>query len=252
MHSFKLHVTLLLPLTLSLLLGCEDAERFNEPILTSPRERPSTEYRVRPEEAPFEALSRAAPSSAGFYLDSVGHLVVVVKDAKDDESARSAGNSMLGDGRVVDHRARTASVRIQRGRYSFAELAAYRDMIFDRILGAVAGVLSLDLTEHANRVTVGLANNSQLRAALPGMLTELGVDTFALDYRLFDQVDVSRRSDTEATSVRGVRRTAPNGIGAGVFWTSMVGGIHVRNCQTSRVVALWESLQIFCPPYVAC
>ena len=86
--------------------------------------------RVRPEEEAFASLAAQSPSSAGFYLDLDGHLVVIVRDQKDDDAARSAASDFIARGGVRDSRVRAAGVVVRHGEYTFYQLARWRDTIF--------------------------------------------------------------------------------------------------------------------------
>ena len=137
---------------------------------------------VRQEEAAFAELAAQAPSSAGFYLDSIGSLVVVVGDVADEERARDVVKGFVDAGRIRDPRAREGAIRIKRGQYSFVELANWRDAAFDGILMSIGGVVSLDLSERLNRVTIGVAPRTAAaaRAQVYAALPRLGIDSAAV------------------------------------------------------------------------
>ena len=77
---------------------------------------------ARKEEALFAMLSRTAPSAAGMYYDSLGTLVVRVRDASDDNAASNAVRSMLSAMLIVGSgRGRAAGdVRVERAQYTTA------------------------------------------------------------------------------------------------------------------------------------
>lgn len=104
----------------------------------------------------FRALAKVAPSSAGFYYDDGGTIIVRVKDPGDDLASTSFISELLnrnpglspGGGR------RYLGIRVERAEYSFVELSAVRDEVSDELLGKVAGVFSVDLDERNNRIAV--------------------------------------------------------------------------------------------------
>jgi hypothetical protein len=94
----------------------------------------------RPEEAAFAELARVSPSSAGFFLNAEGLVVVVVARPEEDGLARAGAAALIAAGRVHDARAKNGGVVIQRGQYAFAQLAQWRDAVFDNLLGGVEGL----------------------------------------------------------------------------------------------------------------
>jgi len=210
-------------LGLLLLVACRD--HTTTPSLRgsfSPSIAPSTLTRLRPEEVAFAELGERAPSSAGFYLNANGELVAFVRDQQDETNARSALVDIAS--RSPDSRIKSATVRIERGRYTFRQLAGWRDAIFDNILGTVPGVVFLDLTEQLNRLTIGVSPREAaiLRLQLPGKLTELGVDTGAVTYRVQEPIRGLASSPRELTS--GIL------VAAGVmdWFESVFGGIRIQ------------------------
>ncbi len=203
--------------TMILVAGaCRDymsnSNRSSPPLLSQTPEP----AKIRPEEAAFAELARRSPASAGFYLDREGQLVVVVRDEGEDLSARSAIGDMLSTGRIRDPRVNGGNIRIQRGQYTFNQLAIWRDLIFENVFGADRGITSLDLTEASNRITIGLARAtaSGTRAVLPSRLAALGIDSNAVVYRSFSPEDVSADS-----------------ISWPADWDVLVGGINIQSAR---------------------
>ena len=106
---------------------------------------------VRPGEESFAALATTSPSSAGFYFDPQGVLVVRVRDQNDDELAVTAARTLGRNGHAPsrDGRTEAVSARVQRAQYTFRQLAEWRDLALAKVLGSVSGVVSLDLDEGA-------------------------------------------------------------------------------------------------------
>jgi hypothetical protein len=182
---------------------------------------------VRPEESAFARLSEQSPSSAGFYINSQGRLVIVVRDEGEDASARSTAASFLATGLISDSRARRSGILIKRGKYTFHQLSRWRDIVFDAILGSVPGVVSLDLDEEANAVTIGLdpVFAADLRTTLPRRLTTMGVDTGAVSFRVHPPLRATVRSGLLNNGLLA-RRSLPS-----TLWSDaddMIGGLQIE------------------------
>jgi len=104
----------------------------------------------------FRSLAKVAPSSAGFYYDGAGTIIVKVKDARDDGASTAFIRELIsrhpglnpGGGKLLQ------GIRIERAEFTFDELSAARDEVSDRLLGKVLGVFSVDLDERNNRISV--------------------------------------------------------------------------------------------------
>lgn len=198
---------------------------------------------IRADEMVFAELARQSPSSAGFYMDSAG-LVVVVRDSTDDAAARTAVGGLVAVGRIKDDRSRTGTIRVVRGRYSFDQLRIWRDLVFKTVVGKHSGVTSLDLTEHLNRVSIGIAPErmADLRSRIPAELATAGVDTAAIIY-------LSERPLEESAGGRPSRFRlfveSPALFSSSIVaqWDTLVGGIYVTGggggC-TLGIVANWS------------
>lgn len=186
--------------------------------------------KIRLDEEPFAELAQQLPSSAGFYLDSTG-FVVVVSNAGEDVAAKGAIDVLVAAGRIKDDRAGSKSIRVQRGQYTFEQLRAWRDVVFEKVVGASAGITSLDLTEHLNRVTIGIAPEQmlQLRTRLPSELVALGVDTSAIIYINERSIDLSTSSPSRSFTSKSA--TAPPVLSSSIAWPTqwdtLVGGIYI-------------------------
>ncbi len=182
----------------------------------------------RPEEKAFADLAMRSPSSAGFFLDSLGRAVVIVRDTIDDASARLALNDLAASGRVSGSPAAIQNARIQRGQFTYQQLSTWRNIAFERILW-LEGVSSLDLDERANRVTIGLTpqSASSLRRSLPAQLIAAGIDTSAVRYRVHEPVRASIGRFPLGETVPRTRLTFAAGS-LSAQWDTLVGGIWVR------------------------
>jgi hypothetical protein len=138
--------------------------------------------KIRSEERVFADLAAAAPSSAGFYFDKSGGMVIFLANPAEAGAVRGAMAAMLAAGRIAARNGSAPPISIKNAQYSFNELAAWRDIVFENVFTSTAGLTTLDLDEANNRVTIGVdpVYLAQLRAALPARLSALGVDTNAV------------------------------------------------------------------------
>lgn len=176
------------------LAACGDENRPTILSTSAPRQsiQPSVgslaRTRQRPEEAAMYDLAVRAPSSAGFYVDSLGRVVVQVRDGEHDELARTGVAGFIANGRFRAPRGTGTAIVITRAKYTFAQLAEWRDIVFDSVLTRMPGVSTLDLDESHNRVEIGIVPSSwsSLRSSLPLRLIRWGVDTASVTYVLRD------------------------------------------------------------------
>lgn len=140
---------------------------------------------VRPGEASFAQLAEKAPSSAGFYFNQAHDLVVVVRDPSDASAATTALQSMVAARQISLRHGTAPNVVVQHGKYTFAELATWRDALSDALLGQVNGVTSIDLNEQSNRVVVGLdpAVANAARQSVSEVLRKLAIDSGGVTFR---------------------------------------------------------------------
>jgi len=139
---------------------------------------------VRPAEAPFAELSKMVPSSAGFIYDPAGNIVVFVRESAEMPGAAHALSALVSSKRInlrADRRQMPAVI-VKRADFTFQQLAAWRDTVGNYIDNTAGiGVVSLDLNEGTNRLTVGVrtsANRQQLLSAFAA----LAVDTKAVEF----------------------------------------------------------------------
>ena len=137
--------------------------------------------KVRAEEALFATLSGMVSSAAGFYFKTDGDLVVYVRDSAQFEAARAAMLQLASTHGLQGPRGGAAHVLVRLARYTFGDLAAWRDSVFAHAQ-AIEGIRTLDLDEEQNRVRIGILPESILAATqqLRNLLPALGVDTGAV------------------------------------------------------------------------
>lgn len=108
----------------------------------------------------FAELTKSAPTSAGFFFDASGRIVVNVVSAADGAIAVAAVRGFLARGDIVVPNPDAVSVLWRPVRHSFSELAAIRALLFDSAY-TQQGLVSLDLDEARNLVSIGAASTKQ-------------------------------------------------------------------------------------------
>ena len=109
-------------------------------------------------DAALAEVNRAVPGFGGMYVDEAGVVNVWVRDP---------GTAPMG----TLKRYFGEAVRLHRGDYDFAQLAAWRNRA--RPVLAVAGVVLLDVDERTNRVRVGVAEGANARRAARAVRREM-------------------------------------------------------------------------------
>src|ERR1041385_5694380 len=112
----------------------------------------------RPEERPFRDIATQAPSFAGFWQDSVtGEIVVAVVDtARDGVAAVSAVSNMLRRNQHSMKNGIRVSGRSRSAKFTFLELAGWRDLVTKNLFGPNSGILWDDADEVNNKVAIGI------------------------------------------------------------------------------------------------
>jgi len=130
-------------------------------------------------------LAKTIPSSAGFVYNAAGEIEVFVRDSMERGNAASALTSLASSKRIhlrADHHQHTPHIIVKPADFTFQELAAWRDAVGDYVDSTAGiGVVSLDLDEGRNRLTLGVrasANRQQLLSAF----VALGVDSKAINF----------------------------------------------------------------------
>lgn len=195
-------------LTLLCAVGCVDSAIA--PVVAPMRaatERGAVEVgvprKVRQGEARFAELAERAPSSAGFYFDEQGKLVILVRDEHDNQAAIGRMVELVNTNRMTrDGGKRGLSYRVRRASYTFRQLSEWRDVVFDSLF-STRGVTWLDLDEKRNRVAIGLAPEaySDSRALLEQRLLALGIEPSAV---VFDTAGQYRPDVAIATPAAAV------------------------------------------------
>ena len=137
---------------------------------------------ARPAEKLMQSLSTEFPGFGGYFLDGTGALVVYVADSAQNHLLRGRIADMLDHGELQTHRSRIRSIVVRRAQFDFASLAEWRERITNGMLGQVAGVVSVDADEQANRVTIGLDKDlaTHRRGEVIQRLRQLGIPIGAI------------------------------------------------------------------------
>jgi hypothetical protein len=144
--------------------------------------------RRRPGEDRFVQLSNEIPGFAGYTLSPQHELVVRVKDTTTAHTATGFAVSALSahlsrDAFGLKGGNRPSSIRIIPADYDFQTLAGYRDFATDSLLGAVSGVVMVDLDEAINRVTIGtLVSQPSAQAQASERLVRHGIPLQAIHF----------------------------------------------------------------------
>lgn len=161
---------------LLLLAGCSDTLPPTGPSAPDPSASgaPLAQIYQRPHEARFQNLSREIPAFGGYFYDQNGDLVVYLTDPAQAAAARAAIAPLLAEKRLSAHQQPTApDIVVREARYTFLQLAAWRDRMTDEVL-SLAGVVFTDLDEARNRLAVGLESEAA-RAEAERTLASLGI-----------------------------------------------------------------------------
>ncbi len=112
--------------------------------------------------------TEAAPAFGGMFLDANGVLNIYLVDPSQAGEAAAAIASVFGADRFEG-----AAVKVLEADFSFADLHRWRQEMRREVLG-LPGVVSLDIDETRNRITVGL-EDMEAQAAVEVKLAELGI-----------------------------------------------------------------------------
>ena len=163
MRKPTMGVRALLPL-LAVLAACEDRPTPAEPGPAADRAGAGQASGGGPRsgEELYAAIGRDLPGFGGLFFDAAGDLNVYLTDPSREASARSVVAAALGPKGMG-----RGSFRVQRGRWEFAQLAAWRGRM--SAVMSVPGVVLSDVDETRNRIRIGVedaAAGERVRAML--------------------------------------------------------------------------------------
>jgi hypothetical protein len=183
----------------------------------------------RPAEAPFAELAKVVPSSAGFVYDPAGNIVAFVRDSADMQRIASVLWALVASKRInlrADHK-HNPGVIVKNADYTFEQLAAWRDTIGNYVDNTAGiGVVSLDLNEATNRITLGVlvsANQQQLL----GAFAALGVDRKAVDFEIARGFDNLSRPTAARSTIARPNTAAPFLTTINSSVSQLVGGLDI-------------------------
>lgn len=180
---------------------------------------------IREEEAGFFALDQLVPGAGGYFYDDDGNLVVYVKDktkVKEDKLKQLLNPVLDMDKAKVNKQ--TGVVVVKTAKFSFPELAAWRDAMTG-LMGRGLGVVLVDADEGRNLVRVGVSGEAG-RAAVEQKAKDLKMPKEALevsDIQIEVTLDAGSLADV-GSSVDPVLDTALVG-GRTIYWDTNRSGV---------------------------
>lgn len=154
--------------------------------------------RLFPGERHFLEIASLEPSFAGFFMEG-DVLVAHVSDPSRHSEVRAALTSRLGEirrGRAAPDRVETRDVD-----FSFLQLARWRNLAHHHVFD-IEDVVSLDMDERANRVTIGLETGSG-EAEAERLLSSLNVPLDAVRFVLDEPATPGARLIEHQTPLPG-------------------------------------------------
>jgi hypothetical protein len=195
------------------IISCTDPDRIILAPTVDPRvgQMAIVPKEIRPEEQAFADLEALAPLTAGFYFDS--DTLVVVTNIQTAERAKAALAHLAARG-FNGRRIVPSHISVREARFTFSQLAAWRDIIFTNLLGS-AGITSLDLNERENRVVIGIrpAQAAELRTTLPPRIAALGINPEAVIYREVADLNLQVRTTAAPIVPERISHTADTVVG---------------------------------------
>jgi hypothetical protein len=178
---------------------------------------------VREDERTFAEIAQEVPSYGGHFLDKSGTLTAYIVDDADINPARGALQRRVQAG--ASGRLRPppgvaySRIAILKGAYTYQQLSDWRDLVFEQLLGKVAGVVTDDLDEARNRVTIGIVPGQEttVQPLVLQRLAALGVPAEAIRF-------LSERGPSPQSAVR--KTTFPPSD-LRVFSDDLVGGLQI-------------------------
>jgi hypothetical protein len=167
-------------------LGCDDPVQPPQSGSSGPHEQVQLSY-DRPDEIHFGQISQKAPTFGGYFYDEHEDLVAYVTDDGDRAMVRGEIESRFKQGRDRGP-SQTASARVsfRRGQFTFRQLARWRDLASERMLGRHPLLVFVDMDESRNRVTLGVLpdETGHSRDDLRSGLEALGIPRAAMHFKI--------------------------------------------------------------------
>lgn len=114
----------------------------------------------------FHRLAHEIPEFGGHFLDSAGNLIAYVTESTKADAVRAALQAELGAARRSTHSEATVSLRIEirLARFSFLQLAGWRDALSSQGFARIAGMHFIDLQETENRIVIAVTDAGEAAA----------------------------------------------------------------------------------------
>lgn len=132
---------------------------------------------VRGLEARFGEIAGEVPGFGGYFYDADGALAAYLADPAGEPALRAILARVQAERRPSDRERRTAEIRVLPGRYSFAQLATWRDRLASLL--PLPGVVFVDVDEVVNRVRIGVVRD-EARPTVRDAAFRLGIPPEAL------------------------------------------------------------------------
>jgi hypothetical protein len=138
--------------------------------------------RPMPGERHFYRLAEQIPGFGGYFFDDSGNLIAYVTSLTQADVARAALQGELGAARRSAHTeaAGPPQLEIRQARFSFLQLAGWRDALSAQGFAQVAGMHFIDLRETENRIAVAVTDGGAA-AAVRSLAAVVGVPSEVLD-----------------------------------------------------------------------
>lgn len=175
---------------------------------------------TRSEEQEFFDIEYESPGFGGYFMGADGRLHVLSTSPGGAESAKVSVRRRFQEGKVALGRQVSDEVIVERVRYTFSEIAAWRDIVYSNTVnGKLSFVRGLDADEARNRV---LVEYDGPRGVAMAQLADLQLDTAALFLRPAVGVhDASRRATMYPSNIDATADTLVGGYG--IAWTGASG-----------------------------
>ncbi len=168
-------------------------------------------------------VEKAAPGFGGYYADEKGLVHVWSTSPEQGAKAVEVVREQFRSGRMMGSGGRVPPIVVDRGRFAFSQLSAWRDQVLRYALeDKGAPVRAIDADEAANRVHVWVEGDT---ASARKSITSLGVDADAIVIQRFEpMIEASgtrRAATTKKAMVPGniVSVASPLVGGVGINWT---------------------------------
>jgi len=187
---------------------------------------------VYAEERRAVELAQVIPALAGFFFDTSGNVVVLLKGVGESQATKGLLRSRFGKELARGRRRNPrADLIVQTAKYTFLELKEWRDRLMNADVLAAPGVVWLDLDEARNRVAIGLDFGADPAAA--GLIAQdLGVPAEAVEFEVTGPYVPQQTLRDEVRPIQGGMQI------------QRVSGTSAASC-TLGFTAVWQDQDVF-------